>query len=71
MYQVEFRPQAAREFEGLETTGANRILKKLHRLAENYESIRPEALTGPFSGFYKFRVGAYGSCISPTVRSKS
>ncbi len=59
MYQVEFRPKAAQEFDSLNQFVADRILKKLHWLAENFDSLRPEPLTGPFSGLFKLRVGDY------------
>ena len=59
MYHVEFRPRAAQEFEKLDQVVAARLLKKLGWLAENFESIKPESLTGPFTGLLKLRVGDY------------
>jgi mRNA interferase RelE/StbE len=59
MYKVEFRPRAAQEFDSLDAVMAGRILKKLRWLAENFDSIKPEALVGPFSGLFKLRVGDY------------
>lgn len=59
MYEVEFRPRAAQEFEKLDEVIAGRVLKKLRWLAENLESIKPEPLSGPFSGLFKLRVGDY------------
>lgn len=59
MYQVEFRPRAVQDFEKLDQVVAARLLKKLRWLAENFESIKPESLTGPFSGLLKLRVGDY------------
>ncbi len=59
MYQVEFRPKAAQDFDNLDQVVADRLLKKLRWLAENFDSIRPEPLTGPFSGLLKLRVGDY------------
>ena len=59
MYQVEFRPRAAQEFENLDAVTADRLLKKLRWLAENFDSTKPEPLTGPFSGLLKLRVGDY------------
>jgi len=57
MYQVEFRPRAAKDFEDLDESVADRVLKKLRWLAENFDSIRPEPLAGVFSGLFKLRVG--------------
>ncbi len=59
MYQVEFRPRAAQDFENLDDVVASRVLKKLRWLAENFDSIKPEPLAGPFSGLLKLRVGDY------------
>lgn len=59
MYQVEFGPRAAQEFESLDAAVAGRVLKKLRWLAENFASIKPEPLVGPFSGLFKLRVGEY------------
>ena len=51
MYQVEFRPRAAREFENLDDVVAGRVLKKVRWLAENFDSIKPEPLAGPFPAY--------------------
>lgn len=59
MYQVEFRPRAAQDFEKLDQGVADRLLKKLRWLAENFDSVKPEPLTGAFSGLFKLRVGDY------------
>ncbi len=59
MYQVEFRPRAAQDFEKLDPEVADRLLKKLRWLAENFDSVKPETLTGAFSGLLKLRVGDY------------
>lgn len=57
MYRVEFHPRAALDFEKLDAAVAGRILKKLRWLAGNFDSLKPEPLVGPFSGFFKPRVG--------------
>ena len=59
MYQIEFRPRAAQDFENLDDVVASRVLKKLRWLAENFDSIKPEPLAGPFSSLLKLRVGDY------------
>lgn len=59
MYQVEFRPRAAQDFENLDPVVADRVLKKLRWLAQHFDSVKPEPLTGPFSGLFKLRVGDY------------
>jgi len=59
MYQVEFHPRAVKDFEDLDELVADRVLRKLRWLAENFDSIRPEPLAGVFSGLFKLRVGDY------------
>ena len=59
MYQVEFRPRAAQDSDKLDQVVADRLLMMLRWLAENFDSLKPELLTGPFSGLYKLRVGDY------------
>jgi len=59
MYEVEFRPQATQDFEKLDRAVADRLLKKLRWLAQNFDSIKPESLTGPFAHLFKLRVGNY------------
>ena len=71
MYQVEFRPQAAQEFEGLDETVASRVLKKLRWLAGNFDSIKPEPLAGPLAGLFKLRVGDYRVIYQPEREKKA
>jgi len=41
MYQVEFRPRAAEDFAQLDQAVADRVLKRLRWLAENFDSVQP------------------------------
>ena len=59
MYHVEFTPHAEADLARLEASVAQRVLNRLRWLAENFEEIRIEALTGQFSGVFKLRVGDY------------
>jgi len=59
MYQVEFRPRAAQDIENLDLVVAERVLKRLRWLAENFDSLKPEPLTGLFTGLFKLCVGDY------------
>ncbi len=59
MYEIVFRPRAAQDFDKLDKKTATRVLKKLRWLSENFESIHPESLTGPFANLLKLRVGDY------------
>ena len=59
MIDVEFTAEAAADLAGLSKSVAQRILKKIRWLAENFEVITPEPLTGEWKGLYKLRVGDY------------
>ena len=61
MYSVEFTPNAEADLDRLGARNAQRVLKKLRWLAENFDAISPEALTGQWQGVFKLRVGEY--CI--------
>ena len=58
-YYVEFTSNAEADLARLEASVAQRVLNRLRWLAENFEAIRTEALTGQFSGVFKLRVGDY------------
>jgi mRNA interferase RelE/StbE len=59
MYEVEFIPESEDDLSRLSKVNAQRILKKIRWLAENFEMVTPEPLTGDFKGLYKLRVGDY------------
>ncbi len=59
MYEVEFTPEAEDDLSRLSKSIAQRILNKIRWLAENFEMVTPEPLTGEFKGLYKLRVGDY------------
>ena len=46
MYEVEFTSEAEADLDRLSKSVAQRILKKIRWLAENFEVITPEPLTG-------------------------
>ena len=58
-YHVEFLPEAHANLGRLDRSVAQRVLDKLHWLADNFENAKPETLSGPFAGRYKLRVGDY------------
>lgn len=58
-YIVEFEPEALADLEKLTQVMQDRIFRKIYWLAENFEQVNPEALTGSLAGFYKLRVGDY------------
>ena len=55
--QVDFTPQALEDISSLDTVVARRISTKIEWLAENFDQLAPESLTGKFQGVYKLRVG--------------
>jgi len=59
MVQVDFTPRAEADLASLDKPIAQRVLKKLRWLAENFETITPEMLTGQWQGVFKLRVGDY------------
>ena len=58
-YRVKFLPEASDELAALDKVVAQRILKKLKWLAENFEDLTPEPLHGELKGLFKLRVGSY------------
>ena len=59
MFDVNFTREAEDDLSRLSKPVAQRILKKIKWLAENFESVTPEPLTGEFKGLYKLRTGDY------------
>ena len=59
MYTVEFTEDAERDLSRLDAVEAQRILKKLRWLAENFDLIKPKPLTAHWKGLFKVRVGDY------------
>jgi len=57
--KVEFTARAEADLARLDKPIAQRILKKLRWLAENFQAIPPEPLTGQWQGMLKLRVGDY------------
>lgn len=57
--KLELRPEAAGDFHKLEKATAQRVLKRLKWLSENFDGLKPEPLTGEFKGLMKLRVGNY------------
>ena len=59
VYNLEWRPEARDDLSNLDKPVAQRILNKLRWLAENFETITPEPLTGEWKGLFKLRIGSY------------
>ncbi len=59
MVAVSFTAKAEDDLTQLDRNIAQRILKKIRWLAENFDVIQPEILTGQWAGVNKLRVGDY------------
>ena len=59
MHHVRFTPTALKDLERLSKPIAQRILTKIRWMADNFDSLTPEPLTGQWKGVYKLRVGDY------------
>lgn len=59
MYSVNFTFVASADLARLDTPIAERVIKKLRWLAENFDSLKPEVLTGEWQGVFKLRMGDY------------
>lgn len=59
MYQAGLTPNAEADLARLDKNIAQRVLKKLRWMAENFEAIKHEALTGEWEDVFKLRVGDY------------
>lgn len=58
-YRLEFEPEAIEDLDKLDETLRERILTKTNWLCGNFEQIKPQALTGDLSDFFKLRIGDY------------
>jgi mRNA interferase RelE/StbE len=59
-YQVDFRPQAEEDLSRLDKQISQRVLKRIRWLAQHFEEITVEPLSGKqWKGVFKFRVGDY------------
>lgn len=56
-YHVQLTPQALEDLSRLDAASAERIAAKIQWLAEHFDQIQPEKLTGPFANLFKLRVG--------------
>ncbi len=58
-YRVFFMQEAVETLESCDEHLARRIYRKVNWLAEHFEQLTPERLSGEFKNFYKLRVGDY------------
>ena len=58
-YTVAFVAEARDDLRRLDSVIAQRILSKLDWLADRFDEVTPETLTGQWEGAFKLRVGDY------------
>lgn len=59
MYEIELLPNAEDDLDKLDPPLRLRIQKRFKWVADHFDGIRPEALSGSFAEFYKIRIGDY------------
>ncbi len=59
MYELVILPGARRDLERLDPPVRRRIAGRLDWVAEHFDEVQPEALTGDYAGWFKIRVGDY------------
>jgi mRNA interferase RelE/StbE len=57
VYRVRILDAATRDLAQLDKPVGRRIVERIRWLGENFDVIRPEALTGELIGFNKLRIG--------------
>ena len=57
MAKIEWNEDAIKDLAKLDKPVAQRILKKIDWLSDNFEKVTPEPLIGQFKGTFKLRVG--------------
>ena len=63
-YQVEFANAAEDDLAKLDRELAQQALNRLRWLADNAESVRHRALSGPWSGVFRLRIGDFRAIYS-------
>lgn len=59
MYSVGFTGDGEADLARLDAALAQRVLKKRRWLAENFDTVKLEALTGQWGGMFKLVIGDY------------
>ena len=59
MAKIEWNEDAIKDLAKLDKPIAQRILKKIGWLSDNFEKVTPEPLIGEFKGTFKLRIGAW------------
>jgi mRNA interferase RelE/StbE len=59
VYRIRLLDEATRDLAHLDKPVARRVTERLNWLAGNWQSVKPEALTGELAGLFKLRAGDY------------
>lgn len=59
LYSVRLTKQAESDLMRLDRIVAQRVLNRIHWLAENFDTITPQPLTGKWQEYFKLRAGDY------------
>ena len=59
MHDLRILDAAEDDLTRLDRAVAQRIISRIQWLAEHFDEIKPELLTGTLSGFFKLRAGDY------------
>lgn len=70
-YKVQFTNVARADLKHLTSKVRERILRKIRRLVDNFESSPHLALSGEFSSLFKLRVGDYRVLYSADKETKT
>ena len=59
MHDLRILDAAEDDLRRLDRAVARRIISRIQWLAEHFDNLKPEPLTGTLSGFFKLRAGDY------------
>jgi len=59
MHDLRILDAAEDDLRRLDRSVARRIVSRIQWLAEHFDNLKPEPLTGTLSGFFKLRAGDY------------
>ncbi|MFH1743514.1 MAG: type II toxin-antitoxin system RelE/ParE family toxin [bacterium] len=70
MYTPRILKSASRQLERMDPPVARRIADRIRWLAEHFDEITPEPLTGNLAGLYKLREGDYRVIYEPLRKER-
>ncbi len=70
MFTPRILKNANRQLKKLDSTVARRIVDQINWLAQHFEQLKPEPLTGDLAGLFKYREGDYRIIYEPLHKEK-